>query len=246
MDNDNFGALSEQVNAAAIIAHPYHWPVVGWASDIEAWTMQDLETYYSEGYAPNNCIMVVVGDVKRPSVFSVGAKYFEVHSVSRNFRGTAHDRTRARRAGFGSHRERSGVAAAHLCLPYAGDPGARKTPRSRFWRLLMATGESSRLYSRLVDQEQAALSVQMGDEPSLDPFLITVLVQPRAGVPDISQFSAARRRAWKGLNARPESELRKAKNQWLAAHYREMKTIAGSANLLGTYDIFYGELQKAV
>jgi zinc protease len=61
VDNDNLGALSEQVNAAAIIAHPYHWPVVGWASDIESWTMQDLEMYYKQGYAPNNCILVAAG-----------------------------------------------------------------------------------------------------------------------------------------------------------------------------------------
>ena len=39
VDNDNFGALDEQFNAAAFIAHPYHWPVVGWMSDIESWTM---------------------------------------------------------------------------------------------------------------------------------------------------------------------------------------------------------------
>ena len=38
--------LAEQLQAAAFIAHPYHWPVVGWPSDIEAWTQQDLKDYF--------------------------------------------------------------------------------------------------------------------------------------------------------------------------------------------------------
>ena len=52
VDNDNQGALFEQVNAAAFTADPYHWPVIGWPSDIESWTQKDLAEYYKEGYAP--------------------------------------------------------------------------------------------------------------------------------------------------------------------------------------------------
>src|ERR1035438_5807026 len=39
VDNSNSGALSELAEATAFVAHPYHWPVVGWPSDIESWTM---------------------------------------------------------------------------------------------------------------------------------------------------------------------------------------------------------------
>src|SRR6516165_7406282 len=40
-DNDNGGILDEQLWATAFIAHPYQWPVVGWMSDIEHWTLDD-------------------------------------------------------------------------------------------------------------------------------------------------------------------------------------------------------------
>src|SRR5271169_2178417 len=46
VDNSNQGILREQLDAAAFIAHPYHWPVVGWPSDIEAWTLDDLKAYF--------------------------------------------------------------------------------------------------------------------------------------------------------------------------------------------------------
>jgi predicted Zn-dependent peptidase len=41
-----------------------------------------------------------------------------------------------------------------------------------------------------------------------------------------------------------DQELRKAKNQLLADHYRELKTISGRANLLGSYELFYGDYRK--
>ena len=39
-------------------------------------------------------------------------------------------------------------------------------------------------------------------------------------------------------------ELQKAKNQILAQQYRRLKTIAGRANLLGTYEVFQGDYKK--
>src|SRR5271154_1517924 len=77
VDNNNFGILSEQLQAAAFIAHPYHWPVLGWPSDIEAWTQQDLKDYFAIGYAPNNCTMVIVGDVTVARAMELAKKYIE-------------------------------------------------------------------------------------------------------------------------------------------------------------------------
>jgi zinc protease len=42
----------------------------------------------------------------------------------------------------------------------------------------------------------------------------------------------------------PEAELRKAKNQILAGLYRQLKTIEGRANLLGSFEIFDGDYSK--
>ncbi len=55
--------LREQVWAAAYVAHPYQWDVLGWPSDIAAWTKQDLETFFATYYTPQNALVVLVGDV---------------------------------------------------------------------------------------------------------------------------------------------------------------------------------------
>ena len=77
VDNDNFGLLDEQLWATAFIAHPYQWPVVGWMSDIEHWTMADLKHHFEMGYSPSNATMVVVGDVSPEEIFQLCEKYIE-------------------------------------------------------------------------------------------------------------------------------------------------------------------------
>ncbi|MBE7543869.1 MAG: insulinase family protein [Solibacteraceae bacterium] len=86
VDNNPFGTLYEQVNAAAYLAHPYSWPVIGWASDIAAYSMDDLKAHFKMGYAPNNCLLVVTGAVTHDEVVRLAK------STSSPFRG----RTRRR------------------------------------------------------------------------------------------------------------------------------------------------------
>ena len=49
--------------AATFEAHPYQWPVIGWLNDIESISLDNYRTYYHRYYQPNNCTLVVVGDI---------------------------------------------------------------------------------------------------------------------------------------------------------------------------------------
>lgn len=54
--------LQEELNAAAFKVHPYGHMTIGWMSDLEAMTRDDLYNHYRAYYAPNNAIVVAVGD----------------------------------------------------------------------------------------------------------------------------------------------------------------------------------------
>jgi zinc protease len=54
--------LSEEVQAAAFVAHPYRHPIIGWKSDLLAMTRDDLVQHYRTWYTPNNALAVAVGD----------------------------------------------------------------------------------------------------------------------------------------------------------------------------------------
>jgi zinc protease len=66
----------ERLMATALIAHPYRHPVIGWMSDIENMRVEDARAFYETWYAPNNAILVVVGDVAPAEVFALAEQHF--------------------------------------------------------------------------------------------------------------------------------------------------------------------------
>ena len=66
----------EKFNAVAYLNSPYGQPVIGWMSDLDAMTIEDLRRWYRTWYAPNNAILVVVGDVDPKDVLRTAKKYF--------------------------------------------------------------------------------------------------------------------------------------------------------------------------
>ena len=76
-DDSLVGRLQEQVQATAYLAHPYQIPTIGWPSDIASWRIEDLKTFFATNYAPNNCTLVLVGDVEPKSAIALARQYFE-------------------------------------------------------------------------------------------------------------------------------------------------------------------------
>lgn len=68
--------LYEQLMASAYQVHPYRRPVIGWMNDLEHMTVRDARDWYRRWYAPNNAILVVVGDVKADEVFRLAQQHY--------------------------------------------------------------------------------------------------------------------------------------------------------------------------
>jgi zinc protease len=244
VDNSNRGTLYEQMNAAAFTAHPYGWPVIGWASDIQAWSVDDLKGHYRMGYAPNNCTMVVTGDVTAAEVLALARKY--IGPIPRQDPPPAVRTTEPPQQG-----ERRVAVYKQAQLPML--LVAFHSPETRHADYLpltvlgsiLADGRSSRLYRRLVDREQLTLSVDQDYSYAIDPTLFFFTLQPRGGVETGTVERALAeeldRIAEEGVT---EGELEKAKNIHLVDLYRDLQTIAGKANLLGRADVFQGDYRK--
>ena len=70
------GKLYEQFKATAFMSSPARHPVIGWMSDIRAWTAEDARSWYKQWYSPNNATLVVVGDVEPQQVYEWAQKYY--------------------------------------------------------------------------------------------------------------------------------------------------------------------------
>jgi zinc protease len=244
VDASNEGILDEQLWATAYLAHPYQWPVVGWMSDIEHWSLEDLKHHFEMGYAPNNATMVVVGDVTAEEIFQLCEKYIEPipqHAPPPPVSTIEPEQIGERRLVV--HKQ------AELPLLMIGYH-IPKTNDSDFYPLMILRsvlfrGESSRMYQRLVDQDQSALAVTSISQASLDPTLLIVYAQPKQGI-DPQKCETAIYDELERVKKTPVSdeELQKAKNLRLVEFYHQMQTISGRANTLGTYEVFAGDYNK--
>ena len=75
-ENDPDQLLDIEVTATAFRAHPYGHPPIGWISDLESMTRDDLYGYYRSYYVPNNAALVIVGDVDSANALCCVEKQF--------------------------------------------------------------------------------------------------------------------------------------------------------------------------
>ncbi len=66
----------ERFMAAAHVSSPYKHSIIGWMDDLKHMTVADLRQWYNTWYAPNNAIIVVVGDVAPKQIQQWTKKYF--------------------------------------------------------------------------------------------------------------------------------------------------------------------------
>lgn len=69
-------ALSKAVRLTAYQVHPYRWETIGFRSDIENFTRDEMYAYYQNFYAPNNATVVIVGDFDTSKALALVSKYF--------------------------------------------------------------------------------------------------------------------------------------------------------------------------
>lgn len=244
LENSPWRLLSQSVQATAFQEHPYHWPVIGYEDDMKNWTQQDLERYFKTYYAPNNCVVVVSGAIKVDQVKRFAEKYLEpipaqpapplVHIVEPAQTGERRITVKKE------------VATPYLMIAY-------HTPESKnedYYALnilssVLSSGQSSRLYSALVDKQQLATQIQTDFGDSFDPNLFNFYAVANKDVNETDLENAIYAEIEKiKTNGISETELQKIKNQKLMEFYSQVETINGKSNNIGTYEVFFGDYKK--
>lgn len=244
VDNNNGGLLDEQLWASAFIAHPYQWPVVGWMSDIEHWTMEDLKHHYEMGYSPSNATMVVVGDVTPDEIFQICEKTIEpipAHAPPPPVTTVEPPQLGERRLVVHKQAELPLLMIGYH-VPATNNADFYAT---NILRTILFEGESSRMYQRLVDKDQLALDVESSLQPAFDPTIAIIVAEPKQGVdPEKCEKAIYEELERARSSAITDQELEKAKNIRLMEFYHQMRTINGRANTIGTYEVFMGDYKN--
>ena len=172
--------LWQAVVSVAFQAHPYHWPVIGWRSDVENVPRDAIYQYYRSHYGPSNAVAVVVGDVTAADALRLVRRYFgplkpipkppDVYTVEPPQRGER--RVIVRRSG-----------SLPMALIAWKTPAARHPDTYALDVLagVLGEGRTSRLYQALVEKGVAS-RVDAGSTNLRDPFLFYVNATARPGV----------------------------------------------------------------
>jgi len=75
-DSSPQGRLLEQFLGTAYLAHPYGRPVIGWPSDLRAFSATDATNFFRKYYIPSNMVVALVGDIKASQALPLIEKYF--------------------------------------------------------------------------------------------------------------------------------------------------------------------------
>jgi zinc protease len=232
-------ALQEEVQAAAFVAHPYHWPVIGWMHDIQGLTLEDALKYHAIYYSPQNAIVVAVGDFDAAKVMkqieelfgtlSNGPKPPPVTEVEPPQQGERQVRlfhaanVPAMAEAFHAPNQKNAHDA--FALEIAGE--------------LLGDGKSSRLYKDLVVDKRLVVDVDVDyDMTSFDPNLFWIAAQMRPGVKaDDVMAEVDHQLDIIGTQPVTPAELQKAKNLEEAEFVFGQDSIFREAQLLGVYQM---------
>jgi zinc protease len=160
MYKDDYGStLAEELLGAIFSDHPYHHPVIGYKQDLWSITQEAMLTFYHKHYIPNNATLVVVGDVDTNEVFAYAQEQFGALAAHPNYTRKTNFFSRdivAKTVTLFRDVQQPLITCAFV-VPGA-QAGVDYALDALSW--ILAEGKSSRLYRRLVDEEQLATAVE--------------------------------------------------------------------------------------
>jgi zinc protease len=170
-------SLVDEMIGVIFSDHPYHHPIIGYKQDLWSVHSNDLHSFYSKHYHPNNATLVVVGDVDPQEVFAIAQKEFSAIPAQKDYKKEEfyYNQDIVAKTVV-MHRE---VQQPLVVFAYV-IPGmrAQKEGMLELLTYVIGRGKSSRLYKTLVDELQLATSLSASCEELFDHGLFFILCEP--------------------------------------------------------------------
>ena len=220
--NNPNARLSEQVDAALYLNHPYSRPTIGWRHEIEKLTREDALAFYKRFYTPNNAIVVVAGDVTPDEVKAAAEEtYGKVAvraTIAPRLRPTEPVQEAPRTVTLADPRVEQPSVSREYLAPSDTTAKAGESEALDVLSHVLGSGANSRLYRTLVVDKGIALSAgAFYSGTALDYARFGVYAAPRPGVSlhDVEQgIDAVLNDVIK--NGVTADELERAKNRLIA------------------------------
>jgi predicted Zn-dependent peptidase len=241
-ESDPSRKLMELLLASAFVAHPYRRPVIGWDGDVRFLRAPAAERFFRTWYAPNNTVLAAVGDVDPPAFFALVRAAFgpiPAQPLPAETATAEPEQNGERRVALVRDARPELMIGYHKpTLPAFEDYVFDLIDG------LLTTGRTSRLYRRLVEERQVAVSVSTvnGLPGGRYPNLFTISATPRAPH-TAAEVEAEIDAELARLAAEPADaeEIARVKNQLRAQLVRGLQSNEGLASTLAYYETIAGD-----
>ena len=234
-DNNPLGYLYFRLFNNAYLYHPYHWTPIGFINDIKTWTIDDIRSFHSTYYQPQNAILMVTGDIEAKEVFSKAEAAFadiknsaeipEVKFIEPKQDG-------AKRVVIHKESEVEMIAITFHIPNFQDKDQVTLSVISE----ILYSGKSSRLYKVLIDKKRLVNSVYAYNMENIDPGLFIFLATCNPGVKaeDVEEELIKQIELIKSEPVTQE-ELQKVKINTKSDFIYSLESSTSVANLYGSY-----------
>jgi predicted Zn-dependent peptidase len=235
-DSTPTGLINEAFGSMFWEAHPYHWPVIGWMSDIDQYTLADADAYFARHYSPQNCSAIFVGDVKADEIFALAKKYFG--RLKRFTEDPEPIVTQEPEQPAEKRMNAEAFAQPSITIRWHGPSAVHADTPGLDLLAMVLDGRTGRLYRTLVEDQKLALNASAGYWGLKYGGMFHISVTPR----DESKFGRIEAMIdviLDDLKSKPvtDVELQKVKNQSLASLMRDLQDIGKISSMIGQYEV---------
>jgi len=234
-EDNPYRTLYSELFAQAFKAHPYHWPTIGWRSDVETIRTGQIRDYYKSHYMPNNATAVLVGDVERDEALALVKKHFG--TIKRGPEPPGVVTVEPPQIGERRFKIRKPGDTRYLMIAYPIPALAHPDNYALdVLGMILGNGKTSRLYQALVEGKLAT-EAEAVNETARDPLLF---IAHATAAPDVSLEALEKALLAEAERLKTEHptgpELRRAKKQIQASFIYSKDSIRSLAHQLGYYE----------
>jgi len=246
VDNQPYGRLQEVIYDQAFTTHPYKHVPIGSMVDLDAATVDDVRDFYATFYVPENATLTIVGDIDSAQATKLIEQY--LGRVPKAAKPVPRDipkeppQTAERRITLKEPWPLPAVVVAYH-ITYDGNPDSYPL---HIAGKVLSDGESSRIYRKLVYEQQLAVAAFGGPNLIEDPnlFYAVAIVQP-GRTPD--QVINALIAEFDRLKSEPisERELQRTKNQFARDYILNRESDQDKARVLSHAVVIHHDIKTA-
>ncbi|MCC9135805.1 M16 family metallopeptidase [Pontibacter silvestris] len=242
IDNQPYGSILENTFALAYTEHPYKTTPIGTFKDLNNAKIEEFRDFYKTFYVPNNATLSIAGDIDVDETRKMIEKYFAdipkgTQEIPRPDVTEPKQTEERRKTVYDNIQLPAVVEAYHIPAQGTEDHYALSMLTT-----LLSGGESARLPKALVDKQQIAVAAQSIPFPTEDPGLFLVFAVANMGVEadklEQAMDTEINRVKTEELSDR---EFQKLRNQMESSFVQQNSTVAGRAENLANYHVYYGD-----